>query len=64
MPKVKTHKAAKKRFKKSKNGKIFHGKSNYFHKNLSKRSNTRRKGRQDKELCGGQAKTIKRMLGS
>lgn len=63
MPKQKTHRAASKRFRKTKKGKLFHHMSNYFHKNMSKRSKAKRQARQDKELTGGQAKVIKRMLG-
>lgn len=64
MPKQKTHRGAHKRFKKSKSGKLFHHMSNYFHKNVKKRSKAKRQARQGKELAGGQAKVIKRMLGS
>jgi large subunit ribosomal protein L35 len=64
MPKQKTHRAASKRFKLSKNGKLLHHMSNYFHKNIKKRSKSIRQGRQDKVLTGGQAKNIKRMIGS
>lgn len=64
MPKQKTHRGAKKRFKKSKSGKLFHHMSNYFHKNVRKRSKAKRQARQDKQLTGEQAKTVKRMIGS
>ncbi len=64
MPKQKTHRAASKRFKLSKSGKLFHHMSNYFHKNMKKRSKSIRQARQDKELTGGMAKNIKRMIGS
>lgn len=63
MPKQKTHSAAKKRFKRSKSGKLFHHMSNYFHKNISKRSKSKRQARQGKELSGGQEKNITRMIG-
>jgi len=63
MPKQKTHKAASKRFRFSKSGKLFHHMSNYFHKNVKKRTKSVRQARQDKELSGGQAKRIKRMIG-
>jgi large subunit ribosomal protein L35 len=63
MPKQKTHKAASKRFRLSKNGKLFHHMSNYFHKNVKKRTKSVRQARQDKELTGGPAKRIKRMIG-
>ena len=63
MPKQKTHKAAKKRFKRSTGGKLLHHMSNYFHKNVKKRSKAKRQARQDKELSGGQEKKITRMIG-
>ncbi len=63
MPKQKTHSAAKKRFKRSKNGKLFHHMSNFFHKNTKKSSKPKRQARQSKELSGGQAKNITRMIG-
>ena len=63
MPKQKTHSAAKKRFKRSKSGKLFHHMSNYFHKNVKKSSKAKRQARQWKELSGGQAKNITRMIG-
>ncbi|MBN1858439.1 50S ribosomal protein L35 [Candidatus Bipolaricaulota bacterium] len=64
MPKQKSHSAAGKRFRKSKSGKLFHHMSNYFHKNIKKRSKSVRQARSDKELTGGQAKRIKRMISS
>ena len=63
MPKQKTHSAAKKRFKRSKSGKLFHHMSNYFHKNTKKRTKSIRQARRAKELTGGQEKTITRMIG-
>ena len=63
MPKQKTHSAAKKRFKRSKSGKLFHHMSNFFHKNVKKSSKPKRQARQGKELRGGQAKNITRMIG-
>ncbi len=62
MPKQKTHRAAKKRFKFSKTGKVLHHMSNYFHKNVKKRPKAKRQARQDKVLTGGQAKRIKKMI--
>lgn len=64
MPKQKTHRGANKRFKKSKSGKLFHHMSNYFHKNVKKRSKAKRQARQYKQLASGQAKVVKRMIGS
>jgi len=63
VPKQKTHSAAKKRFKRSKSGKLFHHMSNYFHKNVKKSSKAKRQARQGKQLGGGQEKNITRMIG-
>lgn len=63
MPKQKTHSAAKKRFRRSKSGKLFHHMSNFFHKNVKKSSKPKRQARQDKVLSGGQEKNITRMIG-
>ncbi len=63
MPKQKTHRAASKRFRRSKSGKLFHHMSNYFHKNVKKRTKSVRQARQDKQLSGGQARNIKQMIG-
>lgn len=63
MPKQKTHSAAKKRFKRSSSGKLLHHMSNFFHKNVKKSSKVKRQARHWKELCGGQEKTITRMIG-
>ncbi len=63
MPKMKTDTGATKRFKVTANGKIRRRKSYRAHL-LEKKSSTRtrRLGR-DAEVTGGQAKTIRRMLG-
>jgi len=63
VPKQKTHSAAKKRFKRSKSGKLMHHMSNYFHKNVKKSSKAKRQARRGKELSGGQEKVITRMIG-
>ncbi len=63
MPKQKTHRAARKRFKQSKSGKLFHHMSNYFHKNVKKRQKSKRQARQWKELARGPAKVIRRLIG-
>jgi large subunit ribosomal protein L35 len=63
VPKQKTHSGAKKRFRRSKTGKLFHHMSNYFHKNVKKRPKSIRQARRGKELTGGQEKTITRMIG-
>ncbi|MBN1858210.1 50S ribosomal protein L35 [Candidatus Bipolaricaulota bacterium] len=63
MPKQKTHSAAKKRFKRSKSGKLMHQVSNYWHKNVKKRPKSKRQARKYGQLTGGQEKTITRMIG-
>lgn len=63
MPKQKTHRGVRKRFKLSKKGRIFHHMSNYFHKNTKKRSKATRQARQCKELEGGQTRVIRKMIG-
>ena len=63
MPKQKTHSAAKKRFKRSKSGKLMHQVSNYWHKNVKKRPKAKRQARKYGQLSGGQEKTITRMIG-
>jgi large subunit ribosomal protein L35 len=63
VPKQKTHSAAKKRFKRSKSGKLFHHMSNFFHKNVKKSSKPKRQARKAKELTGGPARNITRMIG-
>jgi large subunit ribosomal protein L35 len=63
VPKQKTHSAAKKRFKRSKGGKLLHHMSNYVHKSVKKRPKAKRQARSWKALGGGQEKTISRMIG-
>ena len=63
MPKQKTHSAAKKRFRRTKSGKLMHQMSNYWHKNVKKSPKAKRQARHSKELTGGQAKMITRMIG-
>ncbi len=63
MPKQKTHSAAKKRFKRTKSGKLMHQMSNFWHKNVKKRPKSKRQARKLKELTGGQEKMITRMIG-
>jgi large subunit ribosomal protein L35 len=63
VPKQKTHSAAKKRFRRSKSGKLFHHMSNYVHKSLKKRPKAKRQARAAKELSGGQKRNITRMIG-
>jgi large subunit ribosomal protein L35 len=63
VPKQKSHSAAKKRFRRSKSGKLFHQMSNYVHKSVKKRAKAKRQARRGKELSGGQKKVITRMIG-
>ena len=63
MPKQKTHSAAKKRFKRTKRGKLLHHMSNYVHKSLKKRPKAKRQARQWKQLTGRQEKRITRLIG-
>ncbi len=63
MPKMKTDTGAKKRFRVTASGKIRRRKSYRAHL-LEKKSSTRtRRLARDAEVTGGQAKTIRRMLG-
>jgi large subunit ribosomal protein L35 len=62
VPKQRTHSASKKRFTRTKSGKIMHKMSNYWHKSTKKRPKAKRQARQLKEVTGGQAKTLTRML--
>ena len=64
MPKMKTHRGAAKRFKKTGTGRVFRRKQNRSHlleKKPTKR--TRRLGRLS-EATGSDAKRVKRLLGS
>ncbi len=63
MPKQKTHSASKKRFTRSKSGKLFHEMSNYWHKNVKKSPKAKRHARQAKQVTGGLEKMLSRMIG-
>lgn len=62
MPKVKTRKAARKRFKITKTGKVIRGRQYGRHLKEKKSKRRSRRQREPAELVGKQAKTIKRML--
>ncbi len=63
MPKVKTASGAKKRFKVTGAGKLLRRHAMKSH-NLEKKSSKRRRGfRKTYEVSGGDAKTIKKLLG-
>ena len=63
MPKMKTHSGAKKRFKVTGSGKIMHEQRNKRHLLEHKPSKRKRRLSADKELLGGDAKKIKKLLG-
>ncbi|MCK5656066.1 MAG: 50S ribosomal protein L35 [Candidatus Aureabacteria bacterium] len=62
MPKIKTKKAAVKRFKKSKGGKILHSKANAGHLMGKKTGKRKRKLRKCAEVSLSQKSRITRML--
>ena len=62
MPKIKTKKAAVKRFKKSKGGKILHSKANAGHLMGKKTGKRKRKLRKREEVSSTQKSRIIRML--
>ena len=62
MPKVKTHRGAAKRFKKTATGKIEHAKQGRRHF-MAKRSRKRNRHlREEGQLSGGDAKKISRLI--
>jgi large subunit ribosomal protein L35 len=63
VPKQRTHSASKKRFTRTKSGKLMHQMSNYWHKSVKKSSKAKRQARQPKEVTGGLKKMLTRMLG-
>ncbi|MCX6091364.1 MAG: 50S ribosomal protein L35 [Candidatus Bipolaricaulota bacterium] len=63
MPKQRTHSASKKRFTRSKSGKLFHVMSNYWHKNVKKSPKAKRHARKAKQVTGGLEKMLSRMIG-
>jgi large subunit ribosomal protein L35 len=63
VPKQRTHSASKKRFTRTKSGKLMHKMSNYWHKSVKKRPKAKRQARKLKEVTGGHEKMLTRMLG-
>lgn len=63
MPKNKTHSGAKKRFKVTGSGKIMHEQRNKRHLLEHKTSKRKRSLSQEKELTGGDKKTVQKLLG-
>ncbi len=63
MPKVKTHKGARKRFKVTAKGKVFHAKAGRRHLLTGKPSKRMRRLRKKGQIGGEQAKTISSLLG-
>jgi len=61
MPKIKTHKATVKRFKKTKSGKIIKRKAGQGHFNSRERGKTTRQKRRDISMSKTQEKTIKKL---
>ncbi|OGF28410.1 50S ribosomal protein L35 [Candidatus Falkowbacteria bacterium RIFOXYC2_FULL_47_12] len=62
MPKIKTHKATAKRFKKTKNNKLLMRKSGQDHFNSRERGKTTRQKRRDVVMSATQAKIIKTLM--
>ena len=63
MPKVKTRKSVKKKFKVTGSGKILRRPAMLSH-NLEKKSSKRKRGfRKDREVTGGDRSAVKKMLG-
>ncbi|HKC78089.1 MAG TPA: 50S ribosomal protein L35 [Gaiellaceae bacterium] len=63
MPKMKTRKSAKKKFKVTGTGKVLRRPAMRSH-NLEKKSSKRKRGfRKDREVTGGDRSAVKKMLG-
>ncbi len=62
MPKQKTNRSARKRFRVTRNGKVVHSKMNRRHKLGLKKSARRRRLRKAGVLAPGMAKRVKRLL--
>lgn len=62
MPKIKTHKATAKRFKKTKTDKIIHRKAGQDHFNARETGNTKRNKRRDLTLDNTLIKTVKTLI--
>jgi large subunit ribosomal protein L35 len=63
MPKMKTRKAVKKRFKVTAQGKLLRGRPGRRHILTKKSSNRKRKLRKDQLVDDGQVKMYKRLMG-
>ena len=62
MPKQKTHSGAKDRFRITRKGKVLHGRQNRAHLLEKKPSSRKRRLAGSKELSGGDAKQIRKLL--
>ena len=62
MPKMKTHRAAAKRFRVTRKGKVLHRKATGNHM-LTKKSGSRRRRVEGMTQVGPERKTVKRLLG-
>lgn len=63
MPKMKTRKAVKKRFKVTGQGKLLRGRPGHRHILTKKSSNRKRKLKKDQLVDDGQVKMYKRLMG-
>jgi large subunit ribosomal protein L35 len=63
MPKNKTHSGTKKRFRVTKNGKIFHEHTNNVHKFHEKTGSENRRVAKDQEVSKADRPLIKKLLG-
>jgi large subunit ribosomal protein L35 len=63
MPKMKTHSGAKKRFRVTGTGKVMHRQAGKMHLNEHKPSTRTRRLMGDAEVTGGDAATVRRLLG-
>ncbi len=62
MPKIKTNRAAAKRFRKTGSGKVVFRKSHHSHILTKKSTKRKRSFRQDQMICDADLKAVKRML--
>jgi large subunit ribosomal protein L35 len=63
MPKTKTKTAAKKRFRVTKTGKIFHKKGAVSHRTSKERSTARSRRKKEKRLAKAERTRVKKQLG-
>ena len=63
MPKMKTHRAAAKRFRVTRNGKVLHRKATGNHM-LTKKTGSRRRRVEGMAEVGAERRTIRRLLGA